>query len=291
VSSIPAVKADEIVKDCRARDGRPHLRKLTSVSPMLLAQGPSMRAAVILLAAIACCGCTHHQLARSMVNQASTVTTIEYQMVLDNIAMFTYNPAVLPWAIRINDGTVQVNDEGGIPELGAQWGATPGMTRALRAVRSVTEQWGAHPVTDPLVVKTLQDVYRQAIGIPPMPDPPFLEQLSVGADAPRAAEPTPVDDVASAAAPTAAAAALLPYEGSPLARLRHKIEVPVGWFYVGHKCDVPDDACFVGHYCDNYVWVTPNHFDDLSHFTLIVLGITKHGVASQPPRGLDYVRR
>ncbi len=45
-----------------------------------------------------------------------------------------------------------------------------------------TEQWGAHPITDPLVVKTLQDVYRQAMGLPPAPDPPLLAQLSASAD-------------------------------------------------------------------------------------------------------------
>src|SRR5262249_52844465 len=159
-----------------------------------------MRAIATLLAAVACTGCTHHQLSRSMINQASTVMTIEYQMVLDNIAMFTYNPNVLPWAIRINDGTVQVNDEGGMAEFGVQWGSTPGITRPARAVRSVTEQWGAHPVTDPLVVKTLQDVYRQAIGLPPIPDPPLLAQLSASAEAPRAAAPRPATDKQSDAA-------------------------------------------------------------------------------------------
>ena len=91
----------------------------------------------VLLAAFACAGCTHRQLSRSMLNQASTVMTIEYRMVLDNIAMFTYNPSVLPWAIRINDGTVQVNDEGGMAEFGVQWGSTPGITlrRASHAQR------------------------------------------------------------------------------------------------------------------------------------------------------------
>ena len=81
-----------------------------------------------------------------------------------------------------------------------------------------------------------------------------------------------------------------PYEGSPLARLRGRIEVPVGWFCTGGKKDVPNSACFVGHYCDHYVWVMPDRVDGLSRFTLIVLGITKHGIASQPTRGLAYVR-
>ncbi len=270
-----------------------------------------MRVVALLLAACACAGCTHRQLTRSMLNQASTVMTIEYQMVLDNIAMFTYNPDVLPWAIRINDGTVQVNDEGGMAEFGVQWGSTPGVTRAARALRSITEQWGAHPVTDPLVVKTLQDVYRQAVGLAPLPDPPLLIQLSASADATRArraaagkrppADATtgqpeeltpPLDIAAPTEAPPEEIGTGLPYEGAPLAKWREHLDVPVGWFCTGCKGDVPKEACFVGHYCDNYVWVMPNHFEDLSHFTLIVLGITKHNAAASPPTGgLDYVRR
>ena len=100
----------------------------------------------------------------------------------------------------------------------------------------------------------------------------------------------PGEEVAAGEVSAEEAGSGLPYEGSPLARLRDKIEVPVGWFCVGGKHDVPKDACFVGHYCDRYVWVMPNHVNELSHFTLIVLGITKHGVASQPSRGLAYVR-
>jgi hypothetical protein len=269
-----------------------------------------MRASLIILVILACSGCTHRQLSRSIIHQASTIVTVEYQMVLDNIAMYTASPELLPWHVRISDGTVQVNDEGGISELGVQWGDPAGFMQALRAVRSVTEQWGAHPVTDPLVVKTLQDVYRQAVGLPPLPDPRLLAQSSTSAEASRteAAPATgkepyaiasdenveelpPADVVPSGKTPPGAVASELPYDGSPLARLRDKIEVPVGWFCIGRKCDVPKNACFVGHYCDNYVWVMPDHVEDLSQFTLIVLGITKHGVSDQPTRGLVFVRR
>jgi hypothetical protein len=222
--------------------------------------------------------------------------------------MLDDNPAVLPWAIRINDGTVQVNDEGGMPELGVQWGGTPGFTRGVRAVRSITEQWGAHPITDPLVVKTLQDVYRQAMGLPPAPDPPLLAQLSASAENPPAPK-TPagatgasidstkdnqIEELPDGSSPGTDRAeevpSNLPYAGSALAQLRGRFEVPVGWFCVGCKKDVPKNACYVGHYCDHYVWVMRDNVEDLSHFTLIVLGITKHGVSSQPSSGLMYVR-
>ena len=264
--------------------------------------GSGMRTTLLALAILACGGCTHRQLSRSMVSQASTIVTVEYEMVLDNIAMLIDEPTLLPWHVRIIDGTVQINDEGGISEFGAQWGGTPGFTQAFRAVRSVTEQWGSHPVTDPLVVKTLQDVYHQAIGLPPVPDPPLLSQLSATAAPSSGAEPVATgggqeqDESKSAADRDSATAAQQTDDASTgqtstLAQLRGQIEVPAGWFCTGHKHDVPPTACFVGHHRDRYVWVMPDRVNELSQFTLIVLAITKHGMNDQPSRGLVFVRR
>lgn len=46
-----------------------------------------------------------------------------------------------------------------------------------------------------------------------------------------------------------------------------------GWFGVGKRRDVPKDACYVAHHCHTYVWVTSDHLDDLSRFTLAILDI------------------
>jgi hypothetical protein len=145
-------------------------------------------------------------------------------------------------------------------------------------------------------------------------DPRLLAQLSTSADVSGSAPARPsgskrpdavADDSAkeeqtpsagketSDAAPAEEIDAGVLYGGSQLlqVQVRDKIEVPVGWFGVGCKADVPKGACFVGHHGDRYVWVMPNHVDDLSQFTLIVLGITKHGISGQPSRGLVFVRR
>ena len=103
-------------------------RRRTSQRPR---PGTIMRASLLLLIGLMCSGCTHRQLSRSIVNQASTIATVEYQMVLDNIAMYSSTPELLPWHVRISDGTVQVNDEGGISEFGVQWGSTPGFTQGF----------------------------------------------------------------------------------------------------------------------------------------------------------------
>ena len=47
-----------------------------------------------------------------------------------------------------------------------------------------------------------------------------------------------------------------------------------GWFGVGKKKDVPKCACYVGHHCDTYVWVTRDHMDSLTRFTLAIMDIS-----------------
>jgi hypothetical protein len=236
-------------------------------------------------------GCTNRQLARSMVAQASTVMDIEYQMVLDNIAMFKCNPSALPWHVRINDGVVQVNDQAGLDSLGIQWGTNSNFTRGPRAMRSVTEQWGADAVTNPRIVKKLQDVYRQAIGLPPEPDPIFFAAtLHSHAEASNSRR----EDAKGQAAD--------PEELPPGKRVASKdgmrdepidwpdFEVPAGWFHVGRKCDVPKNACYVGQHGDCYVWVTRNGLPDLSRFSLVILAITNSQTRDIAANQLEFTR-
>jgi hypothetical protein len=236
-----------------------------------------MRAAAVaitMLVLSAAPGCTHRVLMHSMVHQASTVMDIEYQMVLDNIAMFECNPSALPWHVRINDGVVQVSDQHGLEGLGVQWGPTTNFTRGPSALRTVSEQWGADAVTNPRIVKKLQDVYREAICLPPEPDPEFfgyIERLPAKQNQPtkKSEADGNAEEIPSPAA-TASGAEKLPAQWP-------EFDVPTGWFHVGFKHDVPHDACYVGHYGDRYVWVTHRGEPGLSRFTLSVLAITSTG--------------
>ncbi len=111
-----------------------------------------MRIYLVLILALSCTAARNRQLSRSMVQQASTITNIEYEIILNNIAMFTTNPSLLPDAIRLTDGTVQVNDEGGIQELGVQWGGHARLY-ARPARRTQRDRAMGHAsITDPLVV-------------------------------------------------------------------------------------------------------------------------------------------
>lgn len=212
-------------------------------------------------------GCTHRQLTKSTVRTASTIMEIEYRMVLDNLAMFTCRPDSLPWHIKLKDGTVQISDEGtfSADAFTTFGGNRPGLdTFGPEFSRDVSEQWGADAVTDPLEVKTLQDVYRQAIGLPPEPDPSFITQAKRH-QAREASSSNGSDDSESDSE-----------EDSPDSSDGGAgYEVPIGWFHVGCEEDVPKNACYVGNFEDRYVWVMPEGIQGLSRFTLIILSIVK----------------
>jgi hypothetical protein len=114
-------------------------------------------------------GCTGHQLRRTTVSQASTLTDLQYQLVLDNLAMFAANPSALPWHVNLKNGSSQVADSGAASLVGS-WGTmmsrlatgTPGVNGS----RTIVEQWGNVPVTDDNALQLLQIAYRRAFGFP-----------------------------------------------------------------------------------------------------------------------------
>src|SRR3954464_4139801 len=70
--------------------------------------GDVRRIAIAQLLALFCSGCTGLQLKRSTIDQASTLSELQYQQVMNNLAMFAGNPAAIPWHITIKDGSAQV---------------------------------------------------------------------------------------------------------------------------------------------------------------------------------------
>lgn len=94
----------------------------------------------------------------------------------------------LPSHIRIKQGTVQVSDELGLYQLEVS-GTASGSFGGPRAERTISEQWGADAISDPLAVKQLQDVYRAALELSPVDDPSFLQAEQVRATSAGAAKP------------------------------------------------------------------------------------------------------
>ena len=57
-------------------------------------------------------GCTHVQLQKDVVNQATTVGDLQIQQVLNNLAMFVYNYDSMPYFCYPNQGATIVTDQG-----------------------------------------------------------------------------------------------------------------------------------------------------------------------------------
>ena len=82
-----------------------------------------MRAVLVILAVGLACltGCTTGRLRQRTINQGSTLPELQYQQVLDNLALFAANPASLPWHVNLREGTTQITDSvtgGAVVDLG-----------------------------------------------------------------------------------------------------------------------------------------------------------------------------
>jgi hypothetical protein len=238
-----------------------------------------------------------------MINQGSTLPELQYQQVLDNLALFAVNPDALPWHINLREGTSQVTDSlsgGAALDLGPPVTWFP----QLLGSRTAVAQWGASPVIDATELRLLRIAYRRAHGAPDMPTPAFLDELThelkdqfasnsdlrnesdvfyqfqssvSGSYRELDAHVITTNDDTFCGGPDPL------HDRSPLARnvcrkvgvIQHDLaRIQPGWFHVGRKRDVPKDACYVGKSGKCYVWVGPEGRDQLTEFTLTVLKLT-----------------
>ncbi|MBY0228372.1 MAG: hypothetical protein K2W96_03735 [Gemmataceae bacterium] len=112
-------------------------------------------------------GCTHIALERRTVKQASTLTDLQHQQVLDNLAMFACNPDALAWHVKLKDGVVQIADQGGAgftADIATAMGGEP--TRLLpsaSAQRGILNQWNVEPAVGSDELELLTLAYRKAV--------------------------------------------------------------------------------------------------------------------------------
>ncbi|WP_169972596.1 hypothetical protein [Tautonia rosea] len=225
-------------------------------------------------------GCAHQQLSMSTVLTANSFQTIIYQIVLNNIAMFADEPTTLPWHVRVRDGTVQIQDRIGIGQQGGGFSTFEGgglgiETYGPQGSRQVALQWGTDAVGDPIQLYALQTVYRRVLGLPPLPEPNFIAELSK-----LGSRVEDVEDADSFRDTDRETRALL-----SSVEVSRSGEVPRGWFFIGAKKDVPKAARYVGRHGDCYVWVMPEGVGGLARFTLLVLSIVKFDAAEQQGGG------
>jgi hypothetical protein len=120
------------------------------------------RITVLILATMT--GCTSARLRYSVNDQARTLTELQYEQVLANLAMISAQPWALPSMVVVRDGSDQIQDVGSATAtlyLNTGNSAPPSLT----GTRTVVEQWGVRPVTDDTELKVLQMAYQRAVGI------------------------------------------------------------------------------------------------------------------------------
>jgi hypothetical protein len=215
-----------------------------------------MRRAVLLSVLISTLsGCaTHLALRNDTVRTTNTLTDLQYQQILDNVARFHDDPDTVPSFAVATAGTVSIADQqsAGVsptysPTLTFQQqggGALPilSLLFPLTAQRAVTENWSLTPITDADNLRRLRCAYRLLVLGEATPNYDFcrkqMKEFFAGEEAD-----------------------LVDYYP------------PRGWYGVGGKKDVPRDACYVGCHCRTYVWVTPEGMNGLALFTMGALDL------------------
>ena len=105
------------------------------------------------------CVFTDWSLRRNVVTQASTLTELQYQQVLGNLAMMSLDPDAMPTHINIRDGSAQIQDNGVISS------ASPAtIYPSLSGSRTLVAQWTMIPLTDDVELRILRLAYRRALG-------------------------------------------------------------------------------------------------------------------------------
>ncbi len=144
-----------------------------------------MRHRAVFAAALlrASAGRTHRQLERNTVLTTGMVMDIRYRVVLMILAELSGVPETLPDRADFADGVVQVNDRLGFGQGGGSTKLTGGrygfgLDRfGPSGQRHVTEQWRADATINPQRLTDLQDLYRVALGLPPLPPPNAIAYL------------------------------------------------------------------------------------------------------------------
>ncbi len=114
----------------------------------------------IVLVLAATTGCTGRQLRRESLRQASTLSSMQQQLVLNNIASFVCDPNAIPSQLNLRGGATQiVNSENGSVQYIA------GVIGILGLTHTSVDQWNSAPVVDEPTLRLLRIAYRRSIGI------------------------------------------------------------------------------------------------------------------------------
>jgi hypothetical protein len=240
-----------------------------------------------ILVALCCAlfsGCAYIPLRKNTINQARTVADIHQQQVLNNLAMFVYNPDSMPGFAYPTQGTNQVVNT-----------AAAGATQGLGMFTSGLHYGHYFPLTTGISVNGSYQS-NEAFTLVPINDPRKLELM-------RCAYQRAVASCCSSrpatSCPDCQARFNVFYTGDPDGDIREKtggivnsecLKSDCCWFKVGcHKC-LPKhcDCVYVGHYCGVYVWVGPEGRDELAKLTMAILDYAMHDPPVRLSKAVEF---
>jgi hypothetical protein len=196
-------------------------------------------------------GCTHVQLRKNTVRQARTVSDIHLQQVMDNLAMFVYDPNSLPHFSYPTGATSEVTDQGTL-QFGISWIVSGFDSANLGggAAREGKENFTMVPINEPEKLALMRCAYQTAV-----------YRCGYGE--------------VSKTCPECETLFEEFYAGPGHAGQTQRCldEESFCWFHVGCKKDVPKHCpCqYVGHHCGVYVWVGPDGTNELVKLALAIL--------------------
>jgi hypothetical protein len=204
--------------------------------------------------ALASTGCTTLALKRQSLKHSESAMDLRYREAIENLAVISANPAVLPAFTSIFSGTTNVQDtvpfnSNNVLSVGkAGAAASFAGTMDYPLTRSVTQNWTLDPTITPEKLRAMRCACWWIVFGPNNQCGDCSSLYAYSTQSP----PGYYFDVAGR-----------------LAAIRP------GWLRKGGKHDVSKAACYKAHCGDHYVWVLPNDMDCLSQFALILQSIAR----------------
>ena len=115
-------------------------------------------------------GCTIGQLQKNTICQMQTVHNIQQQQVLDNLAMFAYNPSSFPFFSIATQGSSAVADTGTLSVPSTWQRAASGIFNFYQlavnpsASRQITGNWTLNPINDSVKLSVMRCAYQRSVG-------------------------------------------------------------------------------------------------------------------------------
>lgn len=115
-----------------------------------------------LLLVVATTGCTSAQLRCNLVQQTSSLTRLQHQVILDNLAAFSCNPDAVPFQMNLRTGATQVINSGNI--VGPWLAAAQAYSASIALTHTAVDQWLSSPVTEETTLRLMRIAYRRSLG-------------------------------------------------------------------------------------------------------------------------------